>query len=40
MIYDGSQLLEVLDASDNVLERYLNGPAVDQVFAHGASRRR
>ena len=33
MIYDGSQLLEVLNSDNSVLERYLNGAAVDQVFA-------
>jgi hypothetical protein len=32
-LYDGNNLLEVLDSSDDVVERYLNGPAVDQVLA-------
>ncbi len=32
-VWDGSNLLEVLDGSNNVTERYLNGPAVDQVLA-------
>ena len=32
-VYDGSNLLEVLDGSNNVTERYLNGPAVNQVLA-------
>ena len=33
MIYDGTSVLAVLDSSNAVTERYLNGPAVDQVFA-------
>ncbi len=32
-VWDGSSPLEVLDSGDNVVERYLNGPAVDQVLA-------
>ena len=32
-VWDGSNLLEVLDGSNNVTERYLNGAAVDQVLA-------
>ncbi len=32
-IWDGGSLLDVLDSGDNTSERYLNGPAVDQVLA-------
>ena len=32
-VWDGSNLLEVLDGSNNVTERELNGAAVDQVLA-------
>ncbi len=32
-IWDGGSLLEVLNSSDSVTERELNGPAVDQVLA-------
>ncbi len=32
-IWDGSSLLMTLDGSNHVSQRYLNGPAVDQVFA-------
>ena len=31
-IWDGGSLLEVLNSSDSVTERELNGPAVDQVL--------
>jgi hypothetical protein len=32
-VWDGGDLLAVLDSSGDVTERYLNGPAVDQVLA-------
>ena len=32
-IYEGDDVVMVFDASGNLLERYLHGPAVDQVLA-------
>ena len=32
-VYDGNQMVLAFDASGNLTDRYLNGPAVDQVLA-------
>ena len=36
-VWDGEQISLVLDANGAVLHRFLNGPAIDQVFADESS---